>query len=330
MKKIVLLLIFFSACSFAQISKPDFDVAFKLLQGNNPEKALANLESLEKKFPSDAQVIFLRGFYQFRDGNQNGAMMSFSNAIKANPKLAMAYGGRAQLFVAKGLFDRAILDISEAIKLEPNNADYVSTRASFYNETKQFALGLEDMKTKIKLDPNNIMGYFDAAVFAKSMDANYNSDAFFNQAYANKGIPKFVSDVLFAKYLLKYGRFEEAKTKYEAALSTNEKDFGDEDFNDVAIVYYKLKNYDKAILYSNKAILMMPSNVGFYLNLASTYVDVRNWQKVKETAQSALAVDANNAMANMYMAIGLKYTGNASQALEYEAKAKRLATERNK
>jgi tetratricopeptide (TPR) repeat protein len=330
MKKIALLLIFFSVCSFAQISKPDFEAAMQLLQGNNPEKALANLESLEKKFPTDAQVIFLRGFYQFRDGNQNGAMMSFSNAIKTNPKFAFAYGGRAQLFAAKGMLDRAISDISEAIKLEPNNADYVSTRAGFYNETKQFALGLEDMKTKIKLDPNNIMGYFDAAVFAKSMDINYKSDDFFNQAYATKGIPKFVTDVLFGKYLLKFGRFEEAKTKYEAALVTNEKDFGDEDFNDVAIVYYKLKNYDKAIAYSNKAIAMMPSNVGFYLNLASTYTDLKNWQKVKETAQSALAVDDNSAMANMYMAIGLKYTGNTSQALEYEAKAKRLDAEQNK
>jgi tetratricopeptide (TPR) repeat protein len=330
MKKIIFLILLLCNLGFAQITKPEFASAMQLLQGNNHEKALANLENLEKKFPTDAQVIFLRGFYQFRDGNQNGAMMSFSSAIKTNPKLAIAYGGRAQLFAAKGMFDRAISDISEAIKLEPNNVDFVSTRASFYNETKQFALGLEDMKTKIKLDPNNIMNYFDAAVFAKSVDVNYNSDAFFNQAYANKGIPKFVTDVLYAKFLLCQGRFEESKTKYEAALLTNEKDFGDEDFNDVSIVYYKLKNYDKAILYSNKAIAMMPSNIDFRLNLASTYIDLKNWQKVKETAQSALAVDANNAMANMYMAIGLKYTGNESQALEYEAKAKRLDTEQNK
>lgn len=315
---------------FAQISKPDFDVAFKLLQGNNPEKALENLESLEKKFPSDAQVIFLRGYYQFREGNQNGAMMSFSNAIKANPKYAFAYGGRAQLFVAKGMFDRAILDISEAIKIEPNNVDFITTRSGYYFETKQFALGLEDMKTKIKLDPNNIMGYFDAAVFAKSMDANYNSDAFFNQAYANKGIPKFVTDVLFAKYLLKYGRYDEAKIKYELALSTNEKDFGDEDFNNVALVYYKVKNYDKAILYFEKALAMQPTDVDYRNNLCGVFVDQKNWQILKETAETSIRNGTDSPMAHMYYAIGLKYTGFESLAIEYEKKAKELEANQNK
>ena len=330
MKKIILLLLVFSNTIYAQLKTSEFENAMQLLQGNDPEKALSNLEILEKKFPTDAQVILLRGFYQLRDGNQNGAMMSFSNAIKTIPKYAFAYGGRAQLFASKGMLDKAILDLSEAIKLEPKNIDFLSTRATFYNDNKQFAEGLADMKTKIKLDPNNIMGYYDAAVFSKNIDANANADEFFNQAYANNGIQKFVTDVLFAKYLLKYGRYDESKIKYEAALSTNEKDFGDEDFNDVAIVYYKLKNYDKAIFYSKKAIAMVPSNVSFHLNLASTYVDLKDWQKVKETAQAAINQDQNNAMANMYMAIGLKYTGNENLALDYEAKAKKLEAEQNK
>jgi tetratricopeptide (TPR) repeat protein len=330
MKKIFLLLLINTTITFAQISQPDFDKAMKLLNGNEPAKALTNLELLEKKAPKDAKVIFLRGFYQFREGNQNGAMMSFSNALKTNPKFALAYGARAQLFASKGMLDKAISDISVAITIEPKNIDFLSTRAGFYNQNNQFAEGLEDMKTKIKLAPNDIMGYFDAAVFSKSIDKNKNADDFFSQAYANKGLQKFVTDVLFAKFLLKYGRFDEAKTKYEAALATNEKDFGDEDFNDAAIVYYKLKNYDKAILYANKAIAKTPTNVNFHLNLASTYVDLQNWQKVKETAQNAINADANNPMANMYMAIGLKFTGNESKALEYETKAKQLDAAKNR
>lgn len=330
MKKIILLLLMLSNTLYSQLKTADFDAAMQLLLGNDADKALSNLEILEKKFPKDAQVLFLRGYYQFRDGNNNGAMMSFSNSIKTNPKYAIAFGARAQLFSTKGMLDKAILDISEAIKLEPKNIDFIKTRATFYFDNKQFAEGLTDMKTKIKIEPNNIMNYFDAAVFAKSIDENSNADDFFTQAYVNKGIPKYVTDVLFAKFLLKYGRFEESKSKYENALATNEKDFGDEDFNDVAIVYYKLKNYDKAIAFANKAIAKMPSNVSFYLNLASTYMDLKNWQKVKETAQNALNVDANSPMANMYMAIGLKYTGNESLALEYEKKAKQLEVEQNK
>lgn len=314
---------------FSQVSTLDFEKAMELLQGNNPEIALSNLESLEKKFPSDAQVIFLRGFYQFRDGNQNGAMMSFSNAIKANPKYAMAYGGRAQLFAAKGMIDKAILDISEAIKLEPKNVDFLSTRAGFYNSTNQYSLGLIDIKTKIDLEPNNIMNYFDAAVFSKNIDVNTNTDEFFNQAYANKGIPKFVTDVLFGKFLLKYGRYEEAKTKFEAALTTNEKDFGDEDFNDVAITYYKVKEYYKAILYFNKAILIAPDHIDYKNNLCSVYIDIKDWQKLKETAELCIRAGTDSPESHMYYAIGLKYTGFESLAIEYEKRAKELAAAQN-
>ena len=329
MKKLFLLLLITSNFVNAQIKTADFEIAMKLLINGNPEKALSNLEMLEKKFPTDAQVILLRGYYQFRQGNQNGAMMSFSNALKINSKYAFVYGARAQLFSTKGMLDKAILDISEAIKLEPQNIDFLKTRVTFYFQNKQYKEALEDAKTKIKLEPDNIMNYFDAADFSKDIDINTNADDYFMKAYANKRIPKFVTDVLFGKFLLKYGRFEEAKIKYELALATNEKNFGDEDFHNAAMVFYKTKNYDKSIIYYKKAIEMTPNNVEYYNNFASVYVDLKEWQKVKEIAQAALTVDERSPMANMYMAIGLKFTGNENLAIEFENKAKKLDAERN-
>lgn len=330
MKLYSILALFFTILCSAQLKQTEFENAMTLLGGEDKIKALSNLESLEKKFPSDSQVFLLRGYYHFKDGNQNAAMMSFTNAIKANPKYAFAYGARAQLFSTKGMLDRAIVDITEAIKIEPQNIDFLTTRAGYYFQNKQYKEGLEDFKTKIKLEPNNIMNYFDTAVTTKSIDLNTNADNYFTQAYANKGIPKFVTDVLFGKFLLKYGRFEEAKIKYELALATNEKDFGDEDLHDAAIVFYKNKNYDKAILYFNKAISLNSKIVEYHNNFASVFIDLKDWQKVKETAQNALKVDSNNVMANMCMAVGLKFTGNESQALEYENKAKQLEAAQNK
>ena len=81
---------------------------------------------------------------------------------------------------------------------------------------------------------------------------------------------------------------EEAKNKYEASLATNEKDFGDEDLHDVAMVYYKTKNEEKSILFFNKAISLNPNNVEYYNNLAAVYMDLKNWQKVKENAQQQI------------------------------------------
>lgn len=328
MKKIILwLLIFLSNGIFAQLKQVDFDKEMKVLTGNDIQKANANIEILEKKFPTDAKVIFLRGFYQLRDGDKNGAMMNLSKAIKIDPKFAFALGGRAQLFAMKGMLDKAIIDISEAIKLEPNNIDFLTKRSGFYYDNKQYIEGLQDAKTLIELNPTNIMSYFDAANFSKLADVNANADGFFTQAYAAKGMQKYVVDFFFAKFLLSHNRFEEAKPLIESALVIAEKDFDGDDLNIAGIIFYKNKDLDKAEELLTKSIALNPNNADVYCNLASIYMDQEKWQKVAETADLALKADENNAMANMYMAIGLKKTGNESMAIRFQEKAKRLEAE---
>ena len=75
-RTLFILLISMSMSTYAQFKTSDFNTALELINGSSQQEALSNLEILEKKYPKEAQVIFLRGFYQFRDGDQNGAMMN--------------------------------------------------------------------------------------------------------------------------------------------------------------------------------------------------------------------------------------------------------------
>lgn len=327
MKSFLAILLFVSVSAFAQITQSDFDNAMKLLKGNEPEKALSNLELLEKKFPADAKVMFLRGFYLMRDQNYNPAMMSFSNAIKANPKFTLSYGGRAYLFAEKGMFDKSIVDMTSAITIEPKNAEFYSKRAEYYNKNQQYREAATDCKTLIELNPTNINAYYDAATFSKLVDSNANADEYFAQAYAAKGMQKFAVDFFFAKFLLKNNRFEEAKPLIEAALAVGEKDFDGDDLNIAGIIFYKNKELDKAEELLSKSIELNPNNADVFCNLASIYMDQEKWHKVAETASLALKADENNPMANMYMAIGMKKTGNDEMSKFYQEKAKRLEAE---
>jgi tetratricopeptide (TPR) repeat protein len=311
----------------AQFKPADFDNAMKLMDGSDQQKALSNLEALEKKYPKEAQVIFLRGFYQFRDGDQNGAMMNISNAIKINPKFASAYGARAILFATKGMLDKSISDMTSAIAIEPKNVDFHYRRAEYYSKNQQNQEAINDYKTIIQLIPADITPYYEAATLTYLMNAN--GDAFFTQAYAAKGMQKFVVDFMYAKFLMNAKRFDEAKPVIEASL-VGEKEFDGDDLQIPAIIFYKTKSYQKAVEYFQKAIAKKPGDINFRCNLASVYIDLKDWQKVKETAQGALNLDSNYPLSNMYMAIGLKWTGNESLGLEYEAKAKRLDAEQNK
>ena len=325
MKPILFFLFLCSIAVHSQVTQKEFDDAMQIVQGNDEALIISTIAAFEKKHPNTAEAFFLSGFNSYRDGNDTAALTAFSKAINSRPDFVIPYQFRAQIFSEKGMKEKAIADISEAIKLDPKNIGLLTTRSSFYFQTQQYEEGLKDMKRKIELAPTDIMGYYDAAIFSKAANPSLDADFYFTKAYAQKDIPKFVTDVLYGKFLLNQGRFDEAKPKYDSALATNEQDFGDEDFHDAAIVYYKTKNYDQSIKCYNKAISLMPNNVDYRSNLASLYIDLKDWQKVKETAEGALSQNSEDPRANMMMAIGLQYTGNQTLAAEYEAKAKRLS-----
>jgi tetratricopeptide (TPR) repeat protein len=330
MKNFTLFILLCCSSAFAQMPATELDASLKLLMGNDQQTAVDNLTAIEKKYPGTAEALFLRGIYQYRDGDNNAALMNFSNAIKANPSFSMAYDGRAKVMFEKGMTDKAIADVSVAIKLDPTNADLLAYRSSYYKANKQYKEALEDAKAKIKLKPDGIYGYTDAASFAKLMDPNYDADQYFVKAYANKNIDKFLLDLLYGKFLLENGRFADAKVRYESALAVSEKDFYADELHELGVVYYKLKLYEKAEQFIKKAINLVPNNITYRVNLCSVYLDLQQYSLVKATAQDALAVDSENPLANMFMAIGLQYTGNESLAMEYEAKAKRLDAALNK
>jgi len=330
MKYSILFIFLLSFSAFAQMTQAEFDGSIAALMGNDQQKATASVEGLEKKYPNSAEALYLRGIYQFRDGNNNAALMSFSNSIKADPEFAMAYDGRASLLYDKGMYDKAIADETQAVRLAPTNPGFVKNRAKFYNTNRQYKEALEDMKTAIRLQPDLAMNYHDAAIFAKLADANADGDIYFKQAYANTKIDKFLTDLLYGKFLLKQGRFDEGKSKLEAALAADGHDFYGEDYHDLAIAYYKVKDYAKAEANFKRAIAMVPEDVDYRCNLCSVYMDLQNFEMVKATAKDALAQNSEHPLANMFMAVGLNNTGNPSLAAEYEAKAKRLDAEQNK
>lgn len=330
MKKIILLLALFSFSCFAQISQAEFDKSLELLSGDDQQKAIANLELLEKKFPNTPKVLYLRGIYQFRDGDINAAMSSLSNAVKSNPQFALGFAGRAQLFSSKGMFDKAIADLNEAIRLEPKNSDFINSRYQINSYNQNFAEALKDVNTKITLNPLNALNYLEAAQMSLKSGEN-KADDYFAKAYLVKGIDKYSIDALYGEFLLQNQRFEEANAKYDAAITSNPDKLSCNAYGNAGIVAYKLKNYDMAINYLTKAIAMNPQSIEHRANLATVYVDKQDFYKVKQIAEQLLAINSEDAMANMLMAIGIMRTGgDQNLALQYQQKAQRLDSEKNK
>lgn len=327
MKKFVLLFIFFCFSGNAQITQEEFNTAMQALNEGTQAQAIKNVESLEKKYPASNEVLFLRSMYKYRDGDMNGALIGFSNVIKADAEFTGAFQTRALIYATKGMYEKAIADQTQAIKLEPGNIMNLIDRIKYYLANKQYKEAFEDSKIRIARDPDASNSYLDAANISKQYDPNFNSEIFFVQSYANKKIKKCITDLMYGKFLILQDRFEESANKYHAAFLACPEEFTAHDYESIGLAYYKTRKYDVAIPYFKKAIEMQPKNLAYWNYLASVYLAQRDWPKLKEVALRNLAQDENDAWSNSYYAHALLNTGQEKLALEYNEKAMRLSKE---
>jgi len=97
---------------------------------------------------SSNQDNFNRGTDYYWSGEYDKAIVSYSNAILADPNYAEAYNGRAySYFFNDGNLSMALQDIAMAIALQPNNPSYYDSRCEFYLRSGEWSLGLEDCRT---------------------------------------------------------------------------------------------------------------------------------------------------------------------------------------
>jgi tetratricopeptide (TPR) repeat protein len=82
-----------------------------------------------------------------------------TEAIRRDPKNAMAYANRGVLQAMLHRNDEAIRDFSRAIELAPRNAILYARRGTIYGRQKQFDAAIDDFNRAVELDPNCIAGY---------------------------------------------------------------------------------------------------------------------------------------------------------------------------
>ncbi len=98
---------------------------------------------------------------RWEEGDYEGAIEVYSQAIPLEPNDADAYNGRG--FARYGLKDYqgAIEDYNEAIPLEPNDADAYNGRGFARYGLKDYQGAIEDYNEAIRLEPNFAPAYID-------------------------------------------------------------------------------------------------------------------------------------------------------------------------
>lgn len=139
----------------------------------------------------------------------NATIANYSKVIQNDPNSALAYVGRANVYVEKGDFEQAINDYNKAIEIMPNLVEPYIYRASLLQTLGNLDKAISDYSKAIEIKPNEVLTYI------------------------------YRGDVYIAK-----GELDKATADYSKAIELNPEYGGA--YSGLARVYFKKQQYDKS------------------------------------------------------------------------------------
>lgn len=106
-----------------------------------------------------ALVFDYRGLHFLQAHKLDTALADYNKAIQLDPNSAIPYGGRGQIFFAKGDFNRAVQSLSAGLRLDPSVSYMYSLRGDSYAKKEQYDLAIADYNTAIKIDPKSELAF---------------------------------------------------------------------------------------------------------------------------------------------------------------------------
>lgn len=109
--------------------------------------------------PASAQStkdLFCRGKYELRDGRYGEAIVSFSHAIRSNPRLSEAYFYRGTAHHYNKRYPEAIANYNQALALGTRSPGKIlANRAAALAQFGDYKQALEDVKLALQHDPDD-------------------------------------------------------------------------------------------------------------------------------------------------------------------------------
>ena len=121
----------------------------------------------------DPKYAFARGFAYDAKGDNDRAIAEYGEAVRFDPKDAVAYHNRGRLYRVKGDNDQAIADYTEAIRLDPKYLEARNSRGLAYSAKGDYDRAIADYSEAIRLDPKYVVGYNNRG-FAYGAKRDYN------------------------------------------------------------------------------------------------------------------------------------------------------------
>jgi tetratricopeptide (TPR) repeat protein len=112
----------------------------------------------------NAQELFTQGLEKYKAGDYQGAIATFTQAIRLNPKVAEVYVARGNAYYDQGDKQTALKDYNQAIGVNPNYAAAYVERGNARDDLGDRKAAIEDYNQAIRLNPNLAEAYDNRAI----------------------------------------------------------------------------------------------------------------------------------------------------------------------
>ncbi|MCD7935782.1 MAG: tetratricopeptide repeat protein [Tannerellaceae bacterium] len=153
------------------------------------EESLRAAMRLEPGNPHNYALLTNLGTIQWRQGNLEEAVLSYTAALSRNSQNISILESRASLYVLLGETEKAINDYSTILVNDPTNQDALYNRGILYLQIQNFLLAEADFDKMIEINDKTINGRLGHAILEK-MRGNYNeSERIYN--YLINEMPRY-------------------------------------------------------------------------------------------------------------------------------------------
>jgi tetratricopeptide (TPR) repeat protein len=229
----------------------------------------------------DALQLYRLGAASEGLGDAASALRKYDEAIRVDPKLALAYYGRGILLATRErAYRRAIIDFDKVLMPEPTNVRAFIRRGEAYSQIGDFGHALADLDRALELDPAHPAVYGarglvherrgNSAMALRDLDAAVRLNPHNVIALRNRG-------ALYAKL----GQHDRAIQDFSAVIATAPND--PIAFFDRGYAHFGKRQYELAVVDYGTAISLDPALGAAYLNRCLT-LTIQGHELVKALA----------------------------------------------
>ena len=147
------------------------------------------------------EQFLISGIQKTRQGNFEGAIADYNQALRIDPNDANVYYNRGNIKYKFQDYQGAIADYTQAIRIDPNYTDAYNSRGIAKADLKDYPGAITDYTQAIRINPNDALAYYNRGLARHNIQDYQGAIADYNQAirinpnlaaaYVNRGLSKY-------------------------------------------------------------------------------------------------------------------------------------------